>query len=57
MDQLCYFCLVFLCFLVRLFVDALRSPAGKELASWLSFVMSKCDIVTLPLVSWVRCGA
>ena len=41
----------------RLFVDALRSPAGKGLTSWLSFVMSNCDVVTLPLVSWVRCGA
>ena len=32
-------------------------PAGKELTSWLSFVMSNCDVVTLPLLSWVRCGA
>ena len=38
-------------------VDALWSPAGKELTSWLSFVMSNCDGVTFPLVSWVRCGA
>ena len=30
MDHLCYFCLVLLCFHVRLFVDALWSPAGKE---------------------------
>ena len=40
-----------------LFVDALWSPAGKGLNSWLSFVMSNCDVVTFPLVSWVRCGA
>ena len=53
---LCYFCLVLLCFHARLFVDALWSPAGKGLTSWLSFVMSICD-VTFPLVSWVRCGA
>ena len=46
MDQLCYFCLVLLCFNARQFVDALWSPAGKGLTSWLSFVMSKCDIVT-----------
>ena len=49
------------CFLLRfharLFVDALWSPAGKGLISWLSFVMSNCDVVTFPLVSWVRCGA
>ena len=24
---------------------------------WLSFVMSNCDVVTFPLVSWVMCGA
>ena len=57
MDHLCYFCLVLLCFHVRLFVDALCSASGKGLASSLSFVMSNCDVVTFPLVSWVRCGA
>ena len=56
-DHLCYFCLVLLCFHARLFVDALWSPAGKGLTSWLSFVMSNCDVVTCPLVSWVGCGA
>ena len=40
-DHLCYFRLVLLCFHARLFVDALWSPAGKGLTSWLSFVMSK----------------
>ena len=43
------------CFLLyfhsRLFIDALWSPAGKGLASWLSFVMSNCDVVTFSLVS------
>ena len=29
---------------------------GKGLISWLSFVVSKCEFVTFPLVSWVRCG-
>ena len=53
MDHLCYFCLVF----VMLSIDALWSPAGKGLTSWLSFVMSKCEVVTFPLVSWVRCAA
>ena len=57
MDQLCYFCLVLLFFHARLFVDALRSPAVKGLTSWLSFVMTNCDVVTFPLVSLVRCGA
>ena len=51
MDHLCYFCLVLLCFRARLFIDALWSPAGKGLTSWLSFVMSKCKVVTFPLVS------
>ena len=61
MDYLCYFCLVLLCFHARLFVDALWSPAGGGggggLASWSSFVMSDCDVVTFPLVSWVKCGS
>ena len=52
MDHLCYFCLVLLHFHARMFVDALWSPAGKGLTSWLSFVMS---IVTLSLSHW--CGA
>ena len=43
-DHLCYFCLVLLCFHARLFVDALWSPAGKGLTSWLSFVMSNCGV-------------
>ena len=57
MDHFCCFCLVLLCFHVHLFVDALWSPAGKGLTSWLLFVMSNSDVVTFPLVSWVRCGA
>ena len=57
MNHICYFCLVLLRFHACLFVDALWSPAGKELTSLLSFVMSNCDVVTFPLVSWVRCGA
>ena len=56
-DHLCYFCIVLLCFGVRLFIDAMWSPAGKGLTSLLSFVMSNCEVVTLPLVSWVRYGA
>ena len=38
----------------RLFIDALWSPAGKGLTSWLSFVMSNCEVVSFPLVAWVR---
>ena len=55
MDHLYYFCLVLLCFHACLFVDALWSSAGKGLTSWLSCVMSNCDVVTFQLLSWVRC--
>ena len=34
----------------------LWAPAGKRVTSWLSFVMSYCEVVTFSLVSWVRCG-
>ena len=30
---------------------------GKGLTSWLSFVMSNCEVSTFPCVSWVWCGA
>ena len=49
--------LLLLCFHARLFVDALWSPGRKRLTSWLSFVTTNCDVVTFPLVSWVRRGA
>ena len=50
MDLLC-FCsvLCLLCFCARLFICALRSPAGKGLTSWLSFVVSA---VSLSLSHW-----
>ena len=53
------FLLVFFVMLscTSLFVYALRSTAGKGLACWLSYVMTYCDVVTFPLVSWARCGA
>ena len=51
------FVLFLLCFRACLFIDALWLPAGKGLTSWLSFVMSNCEVVTFPLVSWVRCDA
>ena len=49
--------LLHVCFRARLFIDALWSLAGKGVTSWLSFVMSNCEVVTFQLVSWVRCGA
>ena len=45
-----------LCFRARLFIDALRSPAGMGLTFWLSFLMSNCEFVTFSLVSLVRYG-
>ena len=48
MIHLCYLCLVFV-MLLRLFIAALWSPAGKGLTSWLLFVLN-CDFVTFP--SW-----
>ena len=57
MDLLWYICLVLLCFRERLFIDVLWSPSGNGLTSWLSFVMSNCEVITFPLVSLVRCGA
>ena len=50
------FVLCLLCLCTRLFISVLCSPAGKELTSWLSFVVSYCEFVTFPLVSWVRCS-
>ena len=49
MDHLCYFCLVLLYFHARLFIDALWSPAGKGLTSWLSLSFL---FVTLSLSHW-----
>ena len=48
MDQLCYFCLVFV-MVSRLFIAALWSPARKGMTSWLSIVMFNCVFfITFP---------
>ena len=47
-------CLLSLC--VLLFICALWPPAGKGLTSRLSLVVSHCESVPFPMVSWVRCG-
>ena len=57
MNLLCYFCLVLSCFRVRLYIDALWSPAGKWLTSRLSFVMYNCEVVTFPLVFYSQSGS
>ena len=55
MDHLCYLCPVFF-MLLRLFIAALWSPAGKGLTSWLLFVMFIVVLLLSHVVSWVRCG-
>ena len=50
------FCLVFAMSLCAFVYRWSWSPAGKGLTSWLSFVVSNCEFVNFPLVSWVRCG-
>ena len=41
-----------LCFYMRLFSNALWSPAGKGLTSWLSFALSNCEFVTFLGQDW-----
>ena len=53
MDLLCVFCAFVH---VSLYVPCGHLAAGKGLTSWLSFVVSNCELVTFPLVSWVRYG-
>ena len=55
MDHLCYLCLVIV-MLLRLFIAALWSPAGKGLTSWLLFVMFIVVLLLSHVVSRVRCG-
>ena len=51
----CALCLVFL-MLLRLFIAALWSPAGKGLTSWVLLVMFIVFLLLSHVVSWVRCG-
>ena len=39
-----FFVFCFLCIWARLFICALWSPAGIGLTSWLSFVVSNCEL-------------
>ena len=55
MDHLCYLCLVIV-MLLRQFIAALWSPAGKGLTSWLFFVMFIVVLLLSHVASWVRCG-
>ena len=40
-----------LCFRARLFINDFWSPAEKGLTSWLSFVMSNCEVIIFQFVS------
>ena len=55
LDLLFFSVLCLLCLCERLLICALWSPSGKGLTYCLSFVVSNCEFVTFPLVSWVRC--
>ena len=50
-----FLCLVFP-MLLRLFIAAPWSPAGKGLISWLMLVMFIVFLLFSYVVSWVRCG-
>ena len=47
-----FFCLVFAVLLCASVYMCLVVTAGKGLTSWISFVVSNCECVTFPLVSW-----
>ena len=51
-----FFCHVFAMHLYASVYICLVVTSGKGLTSWLSSVVSGCECVTFPLVSWVRCG-
>ena len=51
-----FFCLVIVLPLWAYVYFTLWLPAAKGLASLLTFVVSNCEFVTFPLVSWVRYG-
>ena len=50
-----FLCLVFL-MLLRLFIAALWSPAGKGLTAWLLLVMFIVFVLLSHVVSFVKCG-
>ena len=50
------FCLVFAVSLCASVYMCFVVACWGGVASWLLFVVSNCEFVTFPLVSWVRCG-
>ena len=51
-----FFCLVFAMSLSASVYMCFVVTCWERAASWLWFVVSNCEFVTFPLVSWVRCG-
>ena len=57
MDLLSFlFCLVFAMALCESVHMCLVVTCWERADPWLSFVVSNCEFVIFPLVSWVRCG-
>ena len=59
MDLVWFFsvlCLLCLCTRASVYTCMCLVVNDWERASWLSFVVSNCEFVTFPLVSFVRCG-
>ena len=56
MDLLCFFCLVFAMHLSASVYMCLVVTCWERADLLASFVVSNCEFVTFPLVSWVRCG-
>ena len=54
-NHLCYLCLMFV-MLSRLFIASVWLLEGKELTSWLLFVMFIVILLLFHLVSWDRHG-
>ena len=56
MDLLCPFCLVFAMHLYVSVYMCLVVTCWERADLLALFVVSSCEFVTFPLVSWVRCG-
>ena len=56
MDHSCYFCGAFVMLLCASVFCCLMVTCWERADLLASFVMSNCEFVTFPLVSWIRCG-
>ena len=55
-DPLCFFSVCVCSTFCASVCVCLVVACWEGLASWLSFVVSICEFITFPLVSWVKCG-